>query len=236
MADLGAVEVARPARRARASLSADLILDTALDLIDGGGESALTFRQLGRQLGADPTAVYRYFRSKDDLLLAMADRIFEQTLPTVPMQPDWRATLRAMALAAYEALLRHPRLAVLVAARTTQGPGEARAIERILAALDDAGLPPVEAVEVWRALGDTVLAWAGLTAAFIAMPTDLRAKDEAAWTQTYPALPPGDFPHLTAAGPYLAAADQSDMFPVVVELLLDGVARRIAAPTPRRPS
>jgi AcrR family transcriptional regulator len=220
------------AARQRPHLSAEAVLDAAMELVDTQGEAGLTFRRLGELLGADPTAVYRYFRSKDDLLLAMADRVFDDALGSTPPQPDWRSSLRVGALEAYHALLRHPRLAVLVAARTTQGRGEARAIESILAALDDAGLPPAEAVEVWRAFGDTVLAWAALSASFLALPTDVRDKDESAWTHTYPSLPADEYPHLAAAGPFLSSGPY-DPFPVVVELLLDGVACRIAANTSR---
>ena len=221
--------------RQRPVLSADRILDVALALVDADGEGGLTFRRLGTELGCDPTAVYRYFRSKDDLLLAMADRIFDETLASVGPQPDWRSTLRTLAMEAYHALLRHPRLAVLVAARTTQGVGETRAIERILAALDDAGLTPAEAVEVWRALGDTILAWAGLSASFVALPADVRAKDDVAWTHTYPALTAAEYPHLAAAAPHLSDSPY-DPFPLVVDLLLDGVACRISTHSTRSPS
>lgn len=219
-------------RRSRTTLSAARILDAALELVDADGEAGLTFRHLGQALGCDPTAVYRYFRSKDELLLALADRIFDDAIASVPPQPDWRSTLRSLAIESYRALLRHPRLAVLVAARVTQGVGEARAIERILAALDEAGLTPADAVDVWRALGDTMLAWAGLSASFLALPPEVRAKDDSAWTHVYPSLPADDYPHLAAAAPHLSSAPY-DPFPHVVDLLLDGVACRINAPSTR---
>jgi len=227
--------MARASAPHQTRLSTERIVDVALDLLDTGGESGLTFRALGRELGTDPTAVYRYFRSKDDLLLAMADRVIDRALTDQIPQPDWRATIRQGCLAAYQALLRHPRLAVLVSARTTQGPAEAQAIERTLGTLVDAGLPPAEAVEVWRALGDTTLAWAGMTATYLSLPPEVRAKDDAAWTHTYASQSAALYPHLAAAAPHIVVTATKNPFPLALELMLDGIAARISAHTDRSP-
>jgi AcrR family transcriptional regulator len=61
-------------RRSR-GLSHERILDEALALVDERGLTALTTRALGQRLGVDPTAVYRHFRNKDELVNALADRI-----------------------------------------------------------------------------------------------------------------------------------------------------------------
>ncbi|MDH4160467.1 MAG: TetR/AcrR family transcriptional regulator [Actinomycetota bacterium] len=216
-----------PTATTRANLSRELILDAALRLVDADGEEGLTFRRLGAELGADPTAVYRYFRSKDDLLLAVADAIIGQTLATVPDHDGWRTTLRTLAEAIYQSALHHPRLAVLISSRTTQGQAEAQAIERVLTVLDRAGLEPAEAVAVWRAFFDSVLAWAGMTAAFLSLPPETRSKDLSAWSGTYPNISSTQFPHLHRAGPLLADAEAKDPFHDAVDLLLDGIAARL---------
>ena len=41
----------------------------------GTEPDALSFRKIGKELGADPTALYRHFADKDELLLALADRV-----------------------------------------------------------------------------------------------------------------------------------------------------------------
>ena len=211
----------------RASLSRELVLDAALRLIDAEGDEGLTFRRLGAELGADPTAVYRYFRSKDDLLLAVADSIIGETIAEVPDNHGWRATLRGLAMNTYQSTLRHPRLAVLISSRTTQGEAEAKAIERVLTVLDEAGLEPTEAVAVWRAFFDSVLAWAGMTAAFLSLPAETRSKDLSAWTGTYPNISPELYPLLHGAGPLLAEAEAKDPFHDAVDLMLDGIAARL---------
>src|SRR6476646_4497034 len=56
-------------------LSEELIVATALRLIEEHGAEALSVRRLGRALGADPSSLYRYFRHTDDLMLAIADEL-----------------------------------------------------------------------------------------------------------------------------------------------------------------
>lgn len=216
----------------RAELSRGRILDAAQAVIERDGDTALTFRRLGSELGADPTAAYRYFRSKDDLLLALGDRLLGEAMDAANTQasPDdgWRENLLTLSHSLRNALVRHPRLAVLISVRTTQGDQEARGIERILETLAEAGLSTREAVGVWRALADTVLAWSSFSAAYVALPDEAKARDAAAWTTTYRQLPADEYPHIHAARPYLDEYD--DAFDFAIGLLLDGVASRITTP------
>ena len=215
------------ATRLRTELSRDRILEAAQEIIDREGDAALTFRRLGRELDVDPTAAYRHFSSKDDLLLALGDRLLGEAMDTVPGGLGWRDNLREMAMALRRSLVRHPRLAVLISVRTTQGEQEARGIEDLLGTLAEAGFPAWEAVAVWRALADTTLAWSGFSAAYETLSDEVRRRDVAAWTTTYRRLPADQYPHIAAARPYLE--EDYDAFPMALELLLDGVAARIPA-------
>jgi len=209
----------------RAELSRELIQDAAQQIIDADGESALTFRRLGAQLGADPTAAYRYCRSKDDVVLVLGGRLLGEAMDQLTPGQSWRDDLIQLAHHLRNALVSHPRLAILISVRTTQGEQEARGIEHILATLADAGLSTQDAVRVWRALADTVLAWSGFSAAYLALPDDIKTR-EATWTTAYRRLPSDEYPHIHAARPYLD--EDADAFDFAIELLLDGVATRIA--------
>ena len=55
------------ARTPRNTLSADLIVRTALELMEGKGTDALSLRGVAAELGVGPMALYTYFRNKDDL-------------------------------------------------------------------------------------------------------------------------------------------------------------------------
>src|SRR6187455_2359024 len=88
--------VRRRPTRTGVVLNPDLIIDAALRLIEAPGGNALTVRRLGVELGADPSAIYRYFRDLDALLIAIADRLISESLSGFAPGPDWAASLREM--------------------------------------------------------------------------------------------------------------------------------------------
>src|SRR5215203_3308459 len=215
----------------RVELSRSRILDAAQALIERDGDSALTFRRLGAELDADPTAAYRYFRNKDELLLALGDRVLgdavDPMLAETPPDADWRTIMRLAGHALRNTLVRHPKLATLISVRVTQGEHEALAIERGLAALAGTGLPTRDVVGIQRAFADTILAWAAFSATFEALPAEAKARDAAAWITTYQQLPQNQYPHIHAASPYLDEFD--DAFDLALDLMFDGIQSRIEA-------
>ena len=65
----------RSTRRARGSLSREEILDGAQELVEAQGLQQLSMPALAKQLKSGVTSIYWYFRSKDDLLEALTDRV-----------------------------------------------------------------------------------------------------------------------------------------------------------------
>jgi AcrR family transcriptional regulator len=65
----------RATRRARGSLSREEILDGAQELVEAHGLQQLSMPALAKQLKSGVTSIYWYFRSKDDLLEALTDRV-----------------------------------------------------------------------------------------------------------------------------------------------------------------
>ena len=63
-------------RTRRAPLSADEIVAVAWEL-SGGDADAVSLRDLGARLGVHPTAIYRHFPAKHELMCAVADRTLE---------------------------------------------------------------------------------------------------------------------------------------------------------------
>ena len=55
-------------RRRRGQLSRERVLAAALALVDAEGVDTLTMRRLGRELGCNAMALYRYANSRDALL------------------------------------------------------------------------------------------------------------------------------------------------------------------------
>src|SRR3982750_3587331 len=92
-------------------LTRERIVDEALALVEREGADGLTMRNLGAALGVDPTAVYRHFRDKDELLQAMADRLFGEMADGIRAHDDWRDVLRDNAWKGRRVYLSHPGLA-----------------------------------------------------------------------------------------------------------------------------
>lgn len=55
-----------------------LLVAAAADLLDLGGPAAVTLREVGRRAGVSHNAPYKHFKSKEDLLAAVASRELDQ--------------------------------------------------------------------------------------------------------------------------------------------------------------
>jgi AcrR family transcriptional regulator len=123
---------------ARARLSKQRVLDSALLIADQGGLSGLTIRSLAEELGAKPMSVYYYVASKDELLDLLVDVVFEEIeLPDTG--GDWREEMRRRACSARACLKQHSWAIGLLESRTSPGPATLRHHDAVLACLRHAG-------------------------------------------------------------------------------------------------
>ncbi|MFF0414294.1 TetR/AcrR family transcriptional regulator [Kitasatospora sp. NPDC004745] len=210
-------------------LSRELIVETALRLVGQHGAEALTVRRLGAALGADPSAVYRYFRSTDDLLLALADELIGRAQQGWKATGDWRADLRAIGLRIHAAYQAHPQAALLAAHRTTGRAHEIAAVEAIIGTLRRAGFPDPEAVRIYHAFVDQSLGFAALDAAALALPPAAQSADLRVWQASYARLDATTHPHIAATADLLTADMHRSGYPFALELLLDAAALRLPA-------
>ncbi|MDX3580988.1 TetR/AcrR family transcriptional regulator [Streptomyces europaeiscabiei] len=206
-------------------LSEDLIVQTALRLIGEHGPEALSVRRLGTALGCDPSALYRYFRDTDDLVLAIADRIIGDAMAGFAPGGDWVAALREMALRVRDGYLAHPRAAAFASYRVTRRPNEIRAVDTGIGLLLSAGFGPADATRLYLAFIDTVLSHAAMDAAYQALPRGQREADDRAWQDVYQGLDPESYPALSAVCQDLRTAAKSS-FEDAVDLLLEALAAR----------
>jgi AcrR family transcriptional regulator len=207
-------------------LSAEAIVDCALELARREGSQALTLRRIGKELGADPTAFYRYFRDKDELVLACMDKVLDIAFERFEADgagPDWRARLRSAAHAFYAVAEEFPTVTALGFARITGGSGERRWVEMVIATLQAVGLPPDLTVLHYRAFVDAMLALSGLRATVHGLPTVLADKDDAAWSRVYGALPRHQFPATRAHSEELARVAEQDVFATVIDAVLTNI-------------
>lgn len=209
-------------------LSEELIVATALRLIEEHGAEALSVRRLGRALGADPSSLYRYFRHTDDLMLAIADELIGRTLRSWRPSGDWRADLRDLGLRMHAGALAHPRAAALSSYRVTGRAYEIQAVETILGVLRDGGFPDAEAVRIYHAFVDQSLAFGALDSATTALPRTAQEAEAAVWRATYARLPADTHPHIAATARHLVADMPRSSYPAALDLLLSAAEARLA--------
>jgi AcrR family transcriptional regulator len=214
----------RPARRAQ--LSRDVIVEAALRVAATNSREGLTLSRLGQELDADPTGIYRHFRDRDDLLLAVADRMLGEMLEGLPTTGDWKHRLRALLLATVETFERYPAVGAEVAARTTRQENEFRAADTLLGLLREAGLQGRELVVYYRTVADLILSYAGMHASYSMLAPEVRAADELSWSREYRAADPAMFPDLAAAGPELAALQEVEIVERVFDVIITAIEAR----------
>ncbi|MCK2238847.1 MULTISPECIES: TetR/AcrR family transcriptional regulator [unclassified Crossiella] len=211
-------------------LSPELIVDTALRLIELHGPDGLSLRRLGAALGADATAVYRYFTGKHDLLLAITDELIGRTFTGYTRTGDCVTDLRALGIRIYEANRAHPRAAALVTARITGREHEIAAVETILGVLRGAGFDPATAVRHYRCFIGIALSFAALDSAVHTTDPGQAEVEAATWREVYDTLPAQRYPNITASAAELVAQMPETPFYLTLELFLSTLAT--AAPGP----
>jgi AcrR family transcriptional regulator len=137
-------------------ITRELVLATALELIDRDGIDALSMRRLGAALDRDPMILYRHAPGKAALLDGVVETVLAQ-LSVDPADPDWTAQLRAVARDYRALALAHPNVVPLLVTRPLATPlslrprGTLRPLEDLLALLTHAGLSGPDALHVYRA-------------------------------------------------------------------------------------
>jgi|SRR5437868_7618015 len=223
-------------KRSGSQLSADVIIEACLRIAARGSDDAFTVRRLGQELGADPTAVYRYFRDKDELLLSVADRAFDEVLDSIPPGLEWKDRLRALAEGSLAMSKKYPIVASKSASRITRRINEFRIVEMILGAITEAGLEGADAVLHYRVFGDSMLSHLGMMADYALLPTEIRAADESSWAREYRMVDPGDFPAITRVSAELPAVTDSDIYRVRLESIIAAIEARGLATQAAKPS
>lgn len=203
-------------------------METTLRLIGEHGAAALTVRRLGAALGCDPSAVYRYFKDTDELLLAVADELIGRTLNSWRPTGDWRADLRALGLRMHADYMAHPQAAMLACARVTGRRHEIRSVDAILGVLRGAGFPDAEAVRIYHVFVDQTLSFAALDASTLALPVRARELEARAWRETYARMPAETHPHIAATSGVLVAEMDRSGYPAALEMVLAAAAGRLA--------
>jgi AcrR family transcriptional regulator len=143
----------------RPPLRREAVVQAALELLDQRGLEALSMRSVAAQLGVEAMSLYRHVASKEDLVLAVADRVLaEIELP--PQGTPWREAMRQRARSAREVFLRHPSAALLVESCATLSPARLAYAESTVGLLMDDGFDPTLAYRAFLLLDSYIYGFA----------------------------------------------------------------------------
>jgi TetR/AcrR family tetracycline transcriptional repressor len=217
-------------------LSKAAVVERALALADELGLEALTIRRLAQELGVTPMALYWHFRSKEELLAGLGDRVWAEIDVDVDPAADWPAQLRGLLESLVQMLRAHPSASqLLLAGEKLHGEAAIMATETALAVLRRGGFSPEQASEIARSA-----MWTGLTLVMSepgfdpAGTPEERAELMRQSRIRLAMLPPDRFPCVVeAAGPLTAGDDPDFHYQFGIDLFIAGVVT--VAANPRSP-
>jgi AcrR family transcriptional regulator len=203
-------------------LDREVILEAAERIVGSEGLRALTMRRIGIELGADPTAVYRHFRNKEELLTRLAERLFSTEPELDPAQP-WQDQLRVHIRHAFDRYRAHPDLGILLARQPDDlAPLVLITNQTLELLVNGAGMGIEEAAKMSHQIENHIVG-CGLFFA-ISEYRDPHVTDRAAMRRAYALLPADQLPYASAAAPYLFP-DPDEMFERTTELLIEAIQR-----------
>ncbi|MFE4261355.1 TetR/AcrR family transcriptional regulator [Streptomyces sp. NPDC056883] len=209
------------ARPRKPLLSRSRIVEAAGALVDGEGLEAVSTRRLAAALGVSGPSLYNHFRTKDEILDAVADAVsarVDLSMFDAGDGREWQVALRDWAHSYRAALSDHPNIVPVLARGPGRRPAGLRVADAVFGAMTAAGWPPAQATRIgalmrYFILGSAVASFAG---GFV--------DDEAAYD-------PSDYPHLGQA--HLLAERRREVdegaFETGLAALLDGLALQYAA-------
>ncbi|HEX9034009.1 MAG TPA: TetR family transcriptional regulator [Streptosporangiaceae bacterium] len=209
----------------RTRLSRSAVVDRALELADSHGIEALTIRRLATELGVTPMALYWHFRSKEELIAALADRIWGEIHTDVDSAAAWPRQLRGMLESLIAVLRTHPSASQMLARSEKLGPSHWQATETALGILRGAGFDTWQASEIARSA-----LWTGLMlvmsepGAGSGLTDAERAEHQRRKQVELASLPPDRFPRLVEAAVPMTSCDNPELhYRFGVDLFIAGV-------------
>jgi AcrR family transcriptional regulator len=206
----------------REPLDRDAIVARAVAFADEHGVDALSMRKLASELGYEVMSLYNHVANKAEVLSLMVDAVAAE-IPAPALDVDPLVAVRTLAVDTRAALVRHPWAASLWL-RQLPGPARVRQMEHHLAALAATDMAPAVAHLAFHAVNNHVIGYTLQEQAMAyVMPSDGDA--DALARSFIDGLSAEEFPHTIAHVRQHLDGDTAPSFELVLDLLLDGLAR-----------
>jgi AcrR family transcriptional regulator len=142
-----------PSRRARSTrdrpakppLSDQVIVDAALQILRADGLEAVTMRRVASALDTGPASIYVYVDGRERLRLAMLERVTASIEVEAPDATRWREQVHLLVRQLLDALVAHPGIATVAAARTPTDEHRPKVADALLGFLSAGGIDAQDA-------------------------------------------------------------------------------------------
>src|SRR5580704_6269253 len=222
--ELMATKAQRAPRRTEA-LSRDVIVQAAAEILDAGGEDALTLRALTVRLATGYGAIYHHVADRNDLLAAATDHVIARIVIGPGVNAEPQQALRAVALGLFDAIVAHPWVGAQLN-REPWRPALLDIFEIVSEQLQAFGVPEGGLPDSAGVLVNYILGVAGQNAANARALASSKmdrsaflAHVAAQWAQ----LDPAKYPSVRKARTQLREHDDRQQFLAGIDLILAGI-------------
>jgi TetR/AcrR family tetracycline transcriptional repressor len=237
-----APEKKRRGRSARdQGLSRERVVEAALALIDAKGYASFSLRDVARELGVYPTAIYWYVASRDVLLVEVITLALGDLVPPLPAK-HWRVWLKELFRRYRDAVARHPNIAPLLGSQIISNASMNPAmVEAVLQTLVSAGIRNKDLIHAYNTVITAMVGF--VTLEFASHGADERDEWENKLKSRYEELDRETYPILTGNIGRLSnqafivrwkgGTNQSlkQSFDRYIDVVLDGLERQLEEDT-----
>ncbi|MFE3546184.1 TetR/AcrR family transcriptional regulator [Nocardia sp. NPDC059177] len=216
-------------------LSREQIIEAAIELLDAGGEGALTVRALSERLSTGSGAISYHVGKRDDLLDTATETIVTAALATKPARAgaDPADEIRVVALALFDAIAEHQWLATRLTLQIIRNPVglvTVEVFERIGRQVDALGVPRAHWFDAASTLVHYILGAVSQNARIEGDTSaiDPQADREDFFDATFAAwqrLDPEDYPFIHAIAGQAREHDDREQFLTGIAIVVDSLTR-----------
>jgi AcrR family transcriptional regulator len=215
-------------------MSIERIVDTAVEIADGGGLSAVSMSSVASALGFTPMSLYRYVTAKDDLVLLMQERGFGIPPESIVESSDWRSGLANWAHEQSRMYVEHPWLLDITIQGTPLTPNNLAWLDAALQVMEPLPTTLDEKVSTALAIIAQVRFEALITRGYVDAGVDPDSIDAQGVEVLQSLVTAEEFPFVKAAlddGAFSPVPD-GNPFDFGLERLLDGIEAHLGGRSP----
>jgi AcrR family transcriptional regulator len=126
----------------RVPLTREVIVDTALRLLDRDGLDGVSMRRVAEDLGTGAASLYAHVANKEELLDLLLDRVLADVDIPDPDPEHWQEQIHAIGMQMYGIYKSHRDIAVVSLGSIPTGPNALRTADRMMAIMLAGKVPP----------------------------------------------------------------------------------------------